>query len=157
MIPQIRKSEFSFSHSSNSLLHPRITIPTFHPEYGRYMLESTPGSPYTDSVQDLLSVQSNMHYRHALHFISLSSLLMSTIRRQLARRYLNANEIPITITSFPRLGAPGVFTDPHFSPDDAKSSHSLFLPEEVTNPHARFPSVSIFSQSCLLTLRVIEL
>ncbi|KAG6375363.1 glutamate-cysteine ligase-domain-containing protein [Boletus reticuloceps] len=102
-----------------------ISIPTFHPEYGRYMLESTPGSPYTGSIQDLLSVESNMHYR-----------------RLLARRHLNPNEVPVTVTSFPRLGVPGIFTDPHFSPDGAKSSHSLFLPEEITNPHARFPTLT---------------
>lgn len=110
------------------------------------MLESTPGSPYTGSIQDLLSVESNMHYRQAFHTLLLYLSLISNTRRLLARRHLNVNEIPITITSFPRLGAPGVFTDPHFSPDGAKSSHSLFLPEEITNPHARFPSVPLFGQ-----------
>ncbi|KAG1731469.1 glutamate-cysteine ligase-domain-containing protein [Suillus paluster] len=102
-----------------------MTVPTFHPEYGRYMLESTPGSPYTGSIPDLLSVETNMRYR-----------------RTLARKHLKANEIPFTFTSFPRLGTHGVFTEPHFSPDDAKSSHSLFLPEEITNPHARFPTLT---------------
>ncbi|KAG1828011.1 hypothetical protein EV424DRAFT_1596563 [Suillus variegatus] len=100
-----------------------MTVPTFHPEYGRYMLESTPGSPYTGSIPDLLSVETNMHYR-----------------RTLAKRHLKANEIPFTFTSFPCLGTHGIFTEPHFSSDNAKSSHSLFLPEEITNPHARFPS-----------------
>ncbi|OAX39118.1 GCS-domain-containing protein [Rhizopogon vinicolor AM-OR11-026] len=102
-----------------------MTVPTFHPEYGRYMLESTPGSPYTGSIPDLLSVETNMRYR-----------------RTLARKHLKSNEIPFTFTSFPRLGTPGVFTEPHFSPDNAKSSHSLFLPEEITNPHARFPTLT---------------
>ncbi|KAF9227348.1 GCS-domain-containing protein [Gyrodon lividus] len=102
-----------------------VSIPTFHPEYGRYMLESTPGSPYTGSIQDLLSVESNMRYR-----------------RLLARKHLKSNEVPVTFTSFPRLGAPGVFTEPYYSPEDADSSHSLFLPEEITNPHARFPTLT---------------
>ncbi|TDL25969.1 glutamate-cysteine ligase catalytic subunit [Rickenella mellea] len=101
------------------------TIPTFHPEYGRYMLESTPGSPYTGSLPDLISVEGNMRYR-----------------RTLARKYLKANEIPLSFTSFPRLGTPGVFTEPYFDPADAVSSHSLFLPEEITNPHARFPTLT---------------
>ena len=48
------------------------------------------------------------------------------------------------MTSYPRLGAPGVFTEPYFDPVDAVSSHSFFLPEEITNPHARFPSVVLF-------------
>ena len=40
-----------------------MAIPTFHPEYGRFMLESTPGSPYTGSLSDLISVEDNMRYR----------------------------------------------------------------------------------------------
>ncbi|KAF9567957.1 glutamate-cysteine ligase catalytic subunit [Agrocybe pediades] len=102
-----------------------ISVPKFHPEYGRFMLESTPGAPYTGSIPDLLSVESNMRYR-----------------RNLARKHLNPNEIPITFTSFPRLGVPGQFTEPYFDPSDAVSSHSLFLPEEITNPHARFPTLT---------------
>ncbi|KAF4621325.1 hypothetical protein D9613_000487 [Agrocybe pediades] len=102
-----------------------ISVPKFHPEYGRFMLESTPGAPYTGSIPDLLSVESNMRYR-----------------RNLARKHLNPNEIPITFTSFPRLGVPGQFTEPYFDPSDAVSSHSLFLPEEITNPHVRFPTLT---------------
>ena len=48
----------------------------------------------------------------------------------------------MTLTSFPRLGVPGKFTEPYFDPAGAVSSHSLFLPEEITNPHARFPYVA---------------
>ncbi|KAF8160745.1 glutamate-cysteine ligase catalytic subunit [Crassisporium funariophilum] len=102
-----------------------VSVPKFHPEYGRYMLESTPGAPYTGSIPDLLSVESNMRYR-----------------RNLARKHLKPNEIPLTFTSFPRLGVPGQFTEPYFDPKDAISSHSFFLPEEVTNPHARFPTLT---------------
>ena len=50
----------------------------------------------------------------------------------------------MTLTSFPRLGVPGKFTEPYFDPTEAVSSHSLFLPEQVTNPHARFPCVPLF-------------
>jgi glutamate--cysteine ligase catalytic subunit len=115
----------SIVHDISSECPPSICVPTFHPEYGRYMLESTPGAPYSGSIADLLSVENNMRYR-----------------RSLARSHLNPNEVPITFTSFPRLGAPGVFTEPYHSPDDAISSHSLFLPEEITNPHARFPTLT---------------
>jgi hypothetical protein len=48
----------------------------------------------------------------------------------------------MTLTSFPLLGVPGKFTEPYFDPVGAVSSHSLFLPEEITNPHARFPYVA---------------
>ncbi|EMD37301.1 hypothetical protein CERSUDRAFT_113950 [Gelatoporia subvermispora B] len=101
------------------------SVPTFHPEYGRFMLESTPGSPYTGALADLLSVEPDMRYR-----------------RNLARKYLKANEIPFTLTSFPRLGVPGEFMEPFCDPADAVSSHSLFLPEQITNPHARFPTLT---------------
>ncbi|KAF4567620.1 hypothetical protein EYR40_006621 [Pleurotus pulmonarius] len=102
-----------------------ISVPTFHPEYGRYMLESTPGSPYTGSIPDILSVEANMRYR-----------------RNLARKHLKSNEVPLTLTSFPLLGVPGQFTEPYYDPIGAISSHSLFLPQEITNPHARFPTLT---------------
>ena len=61
------------TYVSDPLLHPeqcympsspcRHSVPTFHPEYGRFMLESTPGSPYSGEIRDLLSVESNMRYR----------------------------------------------------------------------------------------------
>jgi glutamate--cysteine ligase catalytic subunit len=105
------------------------------------MLESTPGSPYTGSIPDLLSVEANMRYRLAASCCTLSQPLKYS-RRTLARKHLKLNEIPLTLTSFPRLGVPGPFTEPYFDPVNALSSHSLFLPEEITNPHVRFPSVS---------------
>lgn len=102
-----------------------VAPPLFHPEYGRYMLESTPGAPYTGCVRDLVLVEANMR-----------------LRRRLARSKLKPNQIPMTLTSFPRLGVPGKFTEPYYDPTEAVSSHSLFLPEEVTNPHARFPTLT---------------
>ena len=38
-------------------------IPTFHPEYGRYMLEATPGRPYGHDLKDFLEVEKNMKRR----------------------------------------------------------------------------------------------
>ncbi|KAI0268852.1 glutamate-cysteine ligase catalytic subunit [Gloeopeniophorella convolvens] len=102
-----------------------VVPPVFHPEYGRYMLESTPGAPYTGNVHDLLLVEANMRFR-----------------RHLARSNLEPNQIPVTFTSFPRLGVPGKFTEPYYDPAEAVSSHSLFLPEQITNPHARFPTLT---------------
>ena len=46
-----------------SLSSCRKSVPTYHPEYGRFMLESTPGSPYTGNLTDLLCVENNMRYR----------------------------------------------------------------------------------------------
>ncbi|KAM0752181.1 GCS-domain-containing protein [Meredithblackwellia eburnea MCA 4105] len=99
-------------------------IPVFHPEYGRYMLESTPGMPYGATIEDLLTVEGNMAFR-----------------RKLAKSRMKPNEVPLTLTSFPRLGAPGIFTDPYYEPG-GDAARSLFLPDEITNPHVRFPTLT---------------
>lgn len=99
-------------------------VPVFHPEYGRYMLESTPGAPYGATLDDLLLVEGNMRFR-----------------RKLAKSRMKSHEVPLTLTSFPRLGAPGVFTDPYYPPGGGVA-RSLFLPDEVTNQHVRFPTLT---------------
>lgn len=35
----------------------------WHPEFARYMLESTPGQPFEHGIDDLLIVEENMKYR----------------------------------------------------------------------------------------------
>lgn len=102
------------------------TIPTFHPEYGRYMLESTPGAPFSGTPKDLILVECDMRFR-----------------RQIIRSHLLPHELPITLTSWPRLGVVGegaVFTDPETKADSERSSsRSQYVGELLTNPHARFP------------------
>ncbi|KAJ9102541.1 hypothetical protein QFC21_002942 [Naganishia friedmannii] len=104
-----------------------MVIPTFHPEYGMYMLESTPGCPLGPHLKDLVGVEANMRFR-----------------RKLARSHLRPNEVPMTITSFPRLGVTDQpFTDPEcMSVADSPASQSLFVGKGVTNPHARFPTLT---------------
>jgi glutamate--cysteine ligase catalytic subunit len=55
--------------------------------------------------------------------------------------HMQPNEVAITITSFPRLGCQGVFLDQHYEPT-GPVSRSLFVPDEVINPHARFPTLT---------------
>lgn len=43
----------------------RTTAPTFHPEFGRFMLEATPGKPWGIEFKDLLDVEPNMKWRSA--------------------------------------------------------------------------------------------
>lgn len=101
-------------------------IPTFHPEYGRYMLESTPGAPYGASPRELATVERNMR-----------------MRRRIARRHLRPNEVPLTLTSFPRLGVTdGIFLDDPTLVPNGQASQSLFLPDEIINQHARFPTLT---------------
>lgn len=103
------------------------TIPTFHPEYGRYMLESTPGCPFSGTPKDLVSVESDMRFR-----------------RQIIRSHLKPHELPITLTVWPRLGVTdSAFTDPPTYADKEKSSsRSQYVGELLTNPHARFPTLT---------------
>ena len=51
------------------------------------------------------------------------------------------NESPVTLTTFPRLGSPGVFSSPHYPPH-AERLRSQFVPDEVVNPHIRFPTLA---------------
>lgn len=39
------------------------TLPVFHPEFGRFMLEATPGKPWGIGFKDLLDVEPNMKRR----------------------------------------------------------------------------------------------
>lgn len=52
-----------------------------------------------------------------------------------------ANETPITLPSFPRLGTKGKFTHPYYPPTGSKS-RSQFIPDEAINPHIRFPTLA---------------
>ena len=40
-------------------------LPTFHPEFGCFMLEATPGKPWGIDFKDLLDVERNMKWRYA--------------------------------------------------------------------------------------------
>ena len=123
--PSTPKPAPSHSPRSERQLRASATIPTFHPEYGRYMLESTPGSPFTGLASDLVKVEADMRFR-----------------RKIIRSYLTSNEVPMTMTSWPRLGVDGGgFTEPETFPSQESSSKSAYVAQEITNPHARFPYV----------------
>lgn len=62
-------------------------------------------------------------------------------RRKLAKEHMNAEEFPITLTTYPHLGAPGQFTEPYYSPSGPKL-RSQFVPDEIANPHIRFPTLA---------------
>lgn len=64
--------------------------------------------------------------------------LLNRYSRKIARGKMHPHEVPVTLTSFPRLGVKGVFLDPHHEPN-GEASQSLFLPDEIINPHVRFP------------------
>ena len=39
-------------------------LPVFHPEFGRFMLEATPGKPWGIGFKELLDVEPNMRLRY---------------------------------------------------------------------------------------------
>lgn len=53
------------------------TLPVFHPEFGRFMLEATPGKPWGIGFKDLLDVEQNMKWRYVFtHFQCLGPILI---------------------------------------------------------------------------------
>lgn len=50
------------------------TAPVFHAEFGRFMLEATPGKPWGIGFKDLLDVEPNMKLRYHSHQRSCLSI-----------------------------------------------------------------------------------
>ncbi|CAB4254579.1 similar to Saccharomyces cerevisiae YJL101C GSH1 Gamma glutamylcysteine synthetase catalyzes the first step in glutathione (GSH) biosynthesis [Maudiozyma barnettii] len=105
-----------------------------HPEYGRFMVEATPGGPYHGLANGHF-VESNMVERRKIIDWKLN---------QYARRLPKGKRLSVlTMTSFPRLGASGKFLNIENQWDHKNSaSRSLFLPDEVINRHVRFPTLT---------------
>lgn len=99
-------------------------VPVFHPEFGRFMLEATPGKPWGIGFKELLDVEPDMK-----------------VRRKIAKEHMEPSEYPITLTTFPRIGSPGQFTEP-FYPVSGPRLRSQFVPDEIANPHIRFPTLA---------------
>ncbi|CDK24546.1 unnamed protein product [Kuraishia capsulata CBS 1993] len=98
---------------------------SFHPEYGRYMIEATPATPYDGaSLKSYAYVERNMEAR----------------RKIVVGEVKDKSVVPMTYTSFPRMGV-GLFTDPPAKANGA-ASMSLFLPDEIINRHVRFPTLT---------------
>ena len=54
---------------------------------------------------------------------------------------MEPNEYPITLTTYPRLGTNDEFTAPYYPPSGDRL-RSQFLPDEIANPHIRFPTLA---------------
>lgn len=100
------------------------TMPTFHPEFGRFMLEATPGKPWSIDFKDLLLVEADMKKR-----------------RVIAKQHMASTEYPVTLTTFPRLGTKDDFITPYYPPS-GPALRSQFVPDEIANPHIRFPTLA---------------
>lgn len=53
--------------------------PHFHPEFGRFMLEATPGRPWGIGFKDLLKVESNMKWRLVALLIHITYYTLLTL------------------------------------------------------------------------------
>jgi len=95
---------------------------TWMPEYGRWMLESTPGRPF-EGVEGTAQLEANMR-----------------LRRARLAAVLQPGEIAPTVTSMPLFGVQG-FCEPHQEPN-GPVAESLFVPDEVIFPHPRFPTLT---------------
>ncbi|KAM3569741.1 hypothetical protein VYU27_008162, partial [Nannochloropsis oceanica] len=71
---------------------------SWHPEFGSWMVESTPSRPYAGYATDLLRVESNMR-----------------LRRKRLLTSLDKDEIAPTVVAFPLMGV-GDFVDPPAPP-----------------------------------------
>lgn len=95
----------------------------WHPEYGAYMVESTPSAPYNLSVESLCSVQGNMQKRYDLIDMEAGPHTVGT-----------------TFVSFPLMGVG------HFLKSDSTESpysQSLFVPDACINKaHPRFANLT---------------
>ena len=110
---------------SNREAEERRAIPesgkvTWHPEYGSWMVESTPEKPYSGYTDDLRRVESSMRSRRA-------RLLMA----------LKENEVAPTVVAFPLLGASN-----DDLPRNGPVASSVLVPDEVINPHPRFGALT---------------
>ena len=105
-----------------------------HPEYGRFMVEATPSGPY-HGLPNGSFVEQNMVARRKVIDWKLN---------QYARSLTPGKRLAVlTMTSFPRLGAPGKFLNiPDQWGHKNSASRSLFLPDEVINRHVRFPTLT---------------
>ena len=54
---------------------------------------------------------------------------------------MEPNEYPITLTTFPRLGTRDDFITPYYPPSGERL-RSQFLPDQIANPHIRFPTLA---------------
>ncbi|KAJ2787681.1 glutamate--cysteine ligase [Coemansia interrupta] len=118
---QIEENE-KLDHASRTGEKPELEA-LWRPEFGRYMIEGTPGQPYNSTVAELTNVEANMKKR-----------------RDIVTRLMRDNETILAVGSYPELGSGDFLEPPHKA--NGEFSRSLFLPDEVINPHPRFRTLA---------------
>lgn len=95
------------------------------PEYGAWMVESTPNRPYTGFSHDLLRLERNMR-----------------LRRKRLMTVLKENEIAPTVTTFPLLGAMGDDGTVPPTKVGGPKADSEYISDDIINPHPRFGTLT---------------
>lgn len=62
-----------------NLAHSVAVTALWRPEYGRHMVEGTPGSPYGSKFADLLTVEGNMASRYATRLLCVEALYLCAL------------------------------------------------------------------------------
>lgn len=104
-------------------LDAKLLTMLWRPEYGRFMVEGTPGRPYTGTMNDFITVESSMR-----------------ARRQRVKEFLRDGEVALTITNFFLMGGKD-FTEPPTAPGGSVTN-SRFFPDAAINQHKRFPTLT---------------
>jgi glutamate--cysteine ligase catalytic subunit len=104
------------------------------------MLEATPGRPWGIEFKDLLDVEQDMKQRFVEEKLSDKCETNKPCRRAIAKAHMYKCEFPITLTTFPLLGDRKSVTP--FYPPSGDRLRSQFVPDEIANPHIRFPTLA---------------
>ncbi|KAI9293221.1 GCS-domain-containing protein [Neoconidiobolus thromboides FSU 785] len=95
-------------------------------EFAKFMLEGTPGGPYSGQLNGLLQVEKNMRTRRI---------------RVLSE--LEENQTVLTVSNFFSLGSDNVkHLDIDSSLDNNVYTQSSYLPDKMIHPHPRYASLS---------------
>ena len=108
----------------------------WRPEYGKHMMESLPGKPYGSAIKDLLLVEGNMRKR-----------------RDVLQAVLLPGEELLNIVGFPLMGSlqykwldssidMSANNEEGHGGGHVQHSRSLFIPDELINPHPRFSTLT---------------
>ena len=149
--PKIHLAYFTMSLLCPCSSPPPVCLTgAWHPEYGSWMVEATPGAPYGGDTGCLRQVEVNMAYRRAritaaaqrvaqAHLAAAagvpnddSSLLPSGLRLRV---------LPFSTVSYPLMGVGRAFTSPPAQAGGPFSA-SAYLPDSVISPHPRFGTLT---------------
>jgi len=124
----LRATEVREALSAKEALRPvksQVEGCAWMPEYGSWMVEGTPRTPYAGYSNDLMRVERNMRLRRARLMAGLPE-----------------NHVAPTLSTFPLLGVGDDFTEPRGLVAGGPVAASESIPDECINPHPRFGTLT---------------